>query len=197
MKTFRGRDRHFDNILVRNGSKVIHIDFTYILGSGPALDAPPISFAVEMEKAFRSLGVWEIFENLCVAAFSSARRNSSELLRIASLAFARSGIMPQRVSTFLRSKNSLRMADDDQTAENYVLKKVRKGASHPKTWLKRIAHDVVDPAWYKLLEKGFPPAVLAVKVLNEVESYETKKLARDLKEAGDDVDDAERIEIDE
>lgn len=192
----RGRDRHFDNILVKDGNEVMHIDFTYILGCGPPLDAPPIALALEMEQAFRELGVWNMFVDLCGSAFACARRNFSSVLRVASNAFSRTGIEAGQMSRFLRSKRSLYLSTDDISARDYVERQIHKGASDPQTWLKRIAHEVVDPTWYGLLRKGFPPAVAVMSWLDKGEKAALKNLAEELM-SEEDLQTGELVEVNE
>lgn len=174
---------------------MMHIDFTYILGSKPPLDAPPISLASEMQDAFEQLGCWDTFLSMCAAAFACARTNASAVLRVTRLAFARTGLRHRQITRFMRGKKSLNLAAADDDAVQYVRKQCANGASDCQTWIKRIAHDFIDPAWYGLLKKGFPPAVAIVKWMDEAENKEANKLAQELKEAGDQVEDEERVDL--
>lgn len=175
----------------------MHIDFTYILGSKPPLDAPPISLASEMVDAFERVGCWDDFVKLCGLSFVSARANSTSILRVSRHAFARCGLKESAISRFLRSQKSLYLSADDEVAREYVEEQVRNGASNAQTWIKRIAHDVIDPAWYGLLKKGFPPAVAVMSWLDNAENAEANALAQQLKEIGDQIAAEDRVEVDE
>lgn len=94
----------------------MHIDFSYILGSSPPLDALPIALALGMEQAFRELNVWDLLVDLCRSALTCALRNASSVLRIASYAFASTGIEIDQMSRFLRSTSGSYLSTDDLDA---------------------------------------------------------------------------------
>lgn len=190
-----GRDRHFDNIVIHNKLHLVHIDFTYIMGKKPPLDAPPIAIASEMEDAFRTVGVWDDFLENCAAAYASARRNSGQVLSAAALAFARTGVSVKEVSKFLRGKRSLDLGQEDEVSLEAFMKQVRESAHSAQTWVKRLAHQYVDPAWYSLIRSGFPPATAIVAYMDNVENKQAQELADQLKLAADRITDEDRVKL--
>lgn len=190
-----GRDRHFDNIVIHDDSHLIHIDFTYIMGKKPPLDAPPIAIASEMEDAFRSVGVWDEFVDCCAAAYASARRNCTQVLAAAALAFARTGVPVKTVSKFVRGRNSLNLGREDDEALEALMKQVRESAHSAQTWVKRLAHQYVDPAWYSLIRSGFPPATAIIAYMDNVENKQAQKLADQLKLAAERITDEDRVKL--
>lgn len=190
-----GRDRHFDNIVIHDGRHLAHIDFTYIMGKKPPLDAPPIAIASEMEDAFKHVGVWDDFVDSCAAAYASARTHCAPLLAAAAMAFARTGVSVSDVSRFMRGKRSLNLGAADDEAVGAFVDQVKGSAHSAQTWVKRLAHQYVDPAWYSLIRSGFPPATAIIAYMDNVENKQAQKLADQLKSAADNVTDEDRVRI--
>lgn len=190
-----GRDRHFDNIVIHDKLHLVHIDFTYIMGKKPPLDAPPIAIASEMEDAFRAVGIWDEFLESCAAAYASARRNCRQVLSAAALAFARTGVSVKEVSKFVRGRRSLDLGQEDVVALEAFMKQVRESAHSAQTWVKRLAHQYVDPAWYSLIRSGFPPATAIIAYMDNIENKQAQKLADQLKLAADRITDEDRVKL--
>jgi len=53
----------------------------------------------------------------------------------------------------------------DKTAAENIRKMVQSSAKSWQNLFKQFSHKRVDPLWYGLLEKHFPPAVIAMKVV--------------------------------
>jgi len=62
------RDRHQDNMLVKDGNIFFHIDFGHLWNQGPLIDAPRISIPMRI-KANLSQDEWSTFEQLCLDGF--------------------------------------------------------------------------------------------------------------------------------
>ncbi|KAA8495605.1 Phosphatidylinositol 3-kinase 1 [Porphyridium purpureum] len=167
------RDRHWDNIMVKNGSMLLHIDFGFVLGSTPPIDGPRFSISPDMEKAFTDVGIWNDFVELCGKAFTSLRRNAIYLVREVFLLFRHTGLKQSSVLKYMASKDSLdASAKDFESAEEYVCQQVRTASRQWATFMRSFAHDKVDPVYYKMLEAKFPPALLANAI---IEAKEKKK----------------------
>lgn len=192
-----GRDRHFDNIVIHDNRHLMHIDFTYILGKKPPLDAPPIAIASEMQDAFEEIGIWSEFVACCSEAFGSARRNSAQLLSTTTIAFARTGIPVEKAVRFIRGKRSLDLNKSDDVAIESFSRQIEYSSRSAQTWVKRLAHQFVDPAWYALIRSGFPPATAIVALMDKAENKEAEKLANRLKLAADGVTDDDRVRLEE
>lgn len=160
------------------------------------MDAPPIALASEMEEAFKQVGAWGKFILLCEAAFAAARRDAGVILQIAGLSFARSGLKIHAVNRFLRGQSSLNLGVDDETAVENVSQQVQGSAHSAQTWLKRVAHDVIDPMWYGLLKQGFPPAVAIMGMLDKNENKAAQDVAQQLADNAEAVLDEEVLRID-
>lgn len=191
-----GRDRHFDNVLVKDFYQLLHIDFGFILGNNPPIDGPPISIAPEMEVVFRELDVWEKFTDMFVDAFMSLREYAPEIIRTSVMMFTKAGFEPDEIRQFLQSKSSLNIHEHDNKAAEFMRRQLQLSSGDIKTRFKQFAHEHIDPAWYGLLEKGFPPAVAIMKLVDAKDNRAAKKLAQSKKLASL-VSEEERVNVQE
>lgn len=160
------RDRHWDNILIKEGRYLMHIDFGFLMGQMPPVDAPRFSVSGQMQTALMKLQVWDKFLVLCGKAFTGLRVCSPQVIRVATTVFVAAGFDKYLVSKFLRGKFSLNVHADDDAAVRNVVKQVSSSSKAWMTKLKSMFHSNIDPVFYSLLKNHFPPAVLAMKLVD-------------------------------
>jgi Domain found in Dishevelled, Egl-10, and Pleckstrin (DEP)/Phosphatidylinositol 3- and 4-kinase len=171
-------DRHQDNVQIQDGLTMMHIDFGFLLGSTPPIDAPRFAIYPEMEKAFVEMNAWEMFVDACENAFLAIRRLAPAVLRTCVMLFSKFGYSENAVRIFLADKFSLNTHEKhEKVAGALVRNQVKHSSADWKTRFKAYSHNHVDPTFYALLEKRFPPAVLAMKIVDAKEQRLSKKLS--------------------
>eukprot|EP00567_Pseudictyota_dubia_P010285 CAMPEP_0197437794 /NCGR_PEP_ID=MMETSP1175-20131217/4947_1 /TAXON_ID=1003142 /ORGANISM="Triceratium dubium, Strain CCMP147" /LENGTH=689 /DNA_ID=CAMNT_0042967405 /DNA_START=13 /DNA_END=2082 /DNA_ORIENTATION=- len=159
-------DRHFDNIQIKDGDTLLHIDFGMILGENPAFKTPRFSISADMEKAFRDVSIWEPFVDMCGEAFLSLRSRSAELMRLVALVLRHAGRPKTRILKYLASNQSLNIAEeDDKKAAKFVCDQVRSSSRNWELVLRKFTHNKVDPLFFKAVEKAPAGLVTAVEKL--------------------------------
>mmetsp|Transcript_10624 Transcript_10624/g.18229 ORF Transcript_10624/g.18229 Transcript_10624/m.18229 type:complete len:462 (-) Transcript_10624:46-1431(-) len=156
------RDRHLDNIIIKDSKSMLHIDFGYMLGEQAPLEGPRFSIPKAMMSAFQDLGIWNSFVKTCGQAFLSLRYEWPHLSRLLAALFVNTGRSSQAVLELLAGKYSFNLAARSPAeAEQFVMDQVE---SAPKAWegfLREISHKSVDRFFYKMVKMRFPPALLA------------------------------------
>lgn len=175
---------------------MLHIDFGFLLGTSPPIDGPPIAIAPDMEVVFRELKVWDKFVSMFLDAFSTLRTHAAIVIRTAVLIFSKAGFEEDQIRQYLMDKNSLNVHESDRKAEEFVRKQLEMSSGAVKTRFKQFAHEHIDPAWYGLLEKGFPPAVAIMKLVDAKAKRTEKRLAQGVKDANN-VGGDERVVVGE
>lgn len=193
---YRGRDRHFDNVLIKDDLHLLHIDFGFLLGTSPPIDGPPIAIAPQMELVFRELHIWKLFGDLFVDTFMALRAYAPAIVRTSVLIFSKAGYEDEQIRHYLQGKFSLNVHESDKTASEFVHRQLNVSSGDIKTKFKQFAHEHIDPAWYGLLEKGFPPAVAIMKLVDAKEQRAARKLAESIN-VSEAIDDDEKIHIQE
>eukprot|EP01104_Vermistella_antarctica_P017024 TRINITY_DN5953_c0_g2_i1.p1 TRINITY_DN5953_c0_g2~~TRINITY_DN5953_c0_g2_i1.p1 ORF type:complete len:813 (+),score=241.72 TRINITY_DN5953_c0_g2_i1:58-2439(+) len=167
------RDRHWDNVLIKDNCTLFHIDFGFLLGTAPPIDAPRFSISESMKAGLESIGKWDYFLDKCVDAFTALRRNAPVVLRAATRLFGTCGWEAGQVKTFLSSDGSLYLSMDEEAARSHIRSSLKKSPQSWKNLFKQFGHSQIDPIWYGLLKAHFPPAEYTMKL---VEGSNTKKM---------------------
>ncbi|KAI0562998.1 Phosphatidylinositol kinase [Gracilaria domingensis] len=173
-----GRDRHFDNVLVKDHQYVLHIDFGFLMGTSPPIDGPRIAIAPQMEAVFKELGIWDRFVTMCVDAFLALRAEAPAIVRSFVMMFSKAGYEEAQIRNFVQGKFSLNVHDSEKKAGDLLRRQLVMSSGDIKTKFKAFAHAHIDPAWYGLLEKGFPPAVAIMKLVDAKEQKAARKLSQ-------------------
>lgn len=160
------RDRHWDNILVKDNSILIHIDYGFLFGKVPPVDAPRFALCPGMQKAFQRLGIWDDFLDLCGRAFALLYQNAGKVIRAAELLFPFATFSPYVVRKYINGSLSLNCHVPEHESVRNLHHQIITSAASWKTKLKSLFHDWIDPIFYSLLNCKFPPAVLAIKIIN-------------------------------
>jgi hypothetical protein len=154
-----------------------HIDFGFVLNSAPPIDGPPFALYPAFESALRSVNAWDMFEDMCVDAFIAIRRLSPTVIRLAVMLFTKFGFDSDVIREVLSGKLSLNTHEEhEQVAAAFVRNQVRHSSTAWKTKFKAYSHSTIDPAFYSLLERRFPPAVLAMKIVDAKQQISSRKL---------------------
>jgi len=159
-------DRHWDNIQIRDSQMLLHIDFGMILGENPAFKTPRFSISAGMEKAFKDVGIWEPFVDMCGDAFLSLRSRSAELMRLVALVLHHAGRPRTKILKYLASQPSLNITEEDEDAAGkFVCDQVRSSSKNWETIMRKFTHDRVDPLFFKAVELAPAGLVSAVEKL--------------------------------
>jgi len=141
-------DRHKHNMLVQDSRRLLHIDFGFILGASPALDAPIIAISTGFKKRLKKEDKWETFmqdcataykdiydereliTSLCVGLFSSLASSSSESKKA-----------EQKIKDYL-SDETFYVSKSETEAIEHVAFLVKNGSKSYKRWLKNKSHKI-------------------------------------------------------
>jgi len=82
------RDRHQDNMLIKDGTIFFNIDFEHIFNQKTKFnDAPRFAIHSKMKRYLEQQGEWEKFKNICAEAFLVLQNHSSIIIQICSYLF--------------------------------------------------------------------------------------------------------------
>ena len=119
-----------------------------------------------MENAFKDVGIWEPFCDMCGAAFLSLRSRSAELMRLISLVLHHAGRPRAKILKYLASQPSLNISEENENAaEAFVCDQVRSSSKNWETMMRKFTHDRVDPLFFKAVEFAPSGLVSAVEKL--------------------------------
>jgi len=96
------RDRHWDNVVIKDSSMLVQIDFGYVLGGQAPIEGPKFPVSPDMQKAFVEVGIWENFVDMCGKAFTSLRNNGPAVGREIYTLFRHTGLSYKKILQFLR-----------------------------------------------------------------------------------------------
>jgi len=166
-------DRHWDNILIRNKHTLLHIDFGFLLGTQPPIDAPKFSISSDMKNALICVGEWNTFIDLAVSAYKVLRDRSKEVIRAGKLIYSLA--LDWEASAIEDYFNaSLQLKLDEDTALSNIRAELEGSSIAWQNFFKQFSHKTIDPVWYGLLRRHFPPAVA---IMSKVEDSSKEKAA--------------------
>jgi hypothetical protein len=172
------RDRHWDNILIADETTLMHIDFGFLLGQEPPIDAPRFSISPAMQAAFEQLGIWDDFLEVCGRAFLVLHRRAGRVLRAVEAIFPYAGFPKYVLRKHINGPFALNSHVSEKESVENVIAQIAGSASAWKTKLKSVFHNNIDPVFYSLLENRFPPAVLAMKIVDGKRDSKGKTVIR-------------------
>lgn len=168
-------DRHPENVQIQNEGTMLHIDFGFLLGSKPPIDGPRFAIYPEMQNALENVNAWDLFVDMCERAFLALRRRAPAITRVATMLFTKFGFDEVSIREFLNSSLDTHQSNE-RAAGGVVRHEVMNSSSMWKTKFKLYAHEKIDPVFYSALEKRFPPAVFAMKIVDAKQQHAAKKL---------------------
>ena len=133
------RDRHFDNVLVRDTDcTLFHIDFGFVLGDTASVDTSKFAITSDLKKL---MGVyWDKFIELGVLAFLVLRQQHKFLINYARIAFAYLN-KGEMVEQFIKRQLRIDDMEDDQAAK-YIARKLKESPGSKRTKFKNTLHSI-------------------------------------------------------
>eukprot|EP01129_Flabellula_baltica_P006048 TRINITY_DN2231_c0_g1_i3.p1 TRINITY_DN2231_c0_g1~~TRINITY_DN2231_c0_g1_i3.p1 ORF type:complete len:903 (-),score=176.24 TRINITY_DN2231_c0_g1_i3:103-2811(-) len=136
------RDRHQDNMLIRDDIVFFNIDFEHIFNQKTKFnDAPRFAIHSEMRSQLVKLGEWERFKTICAEGFTVIQNHSSMIIHICSLLF---DPVYKDVNSSVRSflTESLMVGRSPRASAESIKVLCEKGASSLFKTIKFMAHDL-------------------------------------------------------
>jgi len=132
------RDRHQDNMMVKDNHIFFHIDFGFILNDAPGFDAPIFSIPRGVKNNLAP-AEWRNFVGLCARAFAILHNNSGVILNTCSMLLGR---LPDMVLAEAKKYlvRSLMVSLPSATAQQTIIDLVGKGSSSTQKELKYLMH---------------------------------------------------------
>jgi len=124
------RDRHQDNMLIKDGYIFFNIDFGHLWNQGPLVDAPRIAIPVRL-KSNLFLEEWDLLVELCVNAFLILHKNAAHIVSICSTLFKtiHEKEKVESIEDFLYGNNSLMINGTEEQARAKFKRVIIKCAS--------------------------------------------------------------------
>jgi len=134
------RDRHRDNMMIKNDGTFFHIDFAYLFNKETWFDANRFAIPTEIKQILQDK--WLRFLSLCGNAYILLRRNSGMITHYCTKLFA--GIFPEAtVRECLNSAFQLNISEDE-ARENIKIMVTSGEASNKKK---------IKDMWHKFTKK--------------------------------------------
>jgi len=142
-------DRHKHNMLVQDSRTLLHIDFGFILGVSPALDAPRIAVSSGLKKRLKKENKWTSFLKDCETAYKDLYDEKDMLIELCILLFsslAKGGKgeekkAAEKVRDYLAEETFYLSKSQDQAVQHLVYL-VQNGPKSYKRWLKNKSHKI-------------------------------------------------------
>jgi len=133
------RDRHEDNMLIKDNHIFFHIDFGHLWNNRPLVDAPRISIPNGIKNIALTESEWNYLLKLFIDGYSVLYLNSSTVINVTSTLF-QDIKNPQYVNKFLKSENSLMVDIDLETAKERMAQIFTQSFESISKTLKNFAH---------------------------------------------------------
>lgn len=131
------KDRHSDNILIKEDATVFHIDFGHVLGRGVTMDTGPFAITPEFKDVLEQWYSWHAFIEVCERAFLVLRLHANVIAEFATLLLR--PIFPDTdIAAFVKKKLMVDMPLLDATLR--LRKMVLSAPANYKTRLKNFVH---------------------------------------------------------
>lgn len=129
------RDRHRDNMMIKEDGTFFHIDFGYVFNKETWFDANRFAIPTEVKQILQDR--WQRFINLCGNAYVILRRNDGLIIHLCTKLF--SGIFPEEViRATLVSAFQLHLSEED--ACRNIKEMVQSGEASNKKKVKDLWH---------------------------------------------------------
>eukprot|EP01127_Copromyxa_protea_P012209 TRINITY_DN3157_c0_g1_i3.p1 TRINITY_DN3157_c0_g1~~TRINITY_DN3157_c0_g1_i3.p1 ORF type:complete len:654 (+),score=84.54 TRINITY_DN3157_c0_g1_i3:466-2427(+) len=136
------RDRHQDNMMIKDDKIFFHIDFGFILNEQPGFDAPIFSIPREVKRSL-STNEWNFFLKVCGDAFAVLHQNFDIILKAClEIMNAFTDITGEQIRKYLTA--SLMVSLSEAAAKQKVRQLVQEGALSTQKEMKYFMHDIAQ-----------------------------------------------------
>ena len=131
------KDRHYDNLLIRNDGTLFHIDFAYILGETiKGIDASKMAIIKDFY-TFLNHKKWNEFIDISVKIYQILRINYKQLIQFGQIIF-KPLYSSKNINEYLIK--SLKINETDTNALQYFRQKLLNSPTNIKTNVKNKVH---------------------------------------------------------
>lgn len=135
------RDRHQDNMMIKDNSIFFHIDFGFVLNEQPGFDAPIFSIPRGVRKHLAP-NEWDFFLKVCGDAFVALHRLGTLIMQMCEKVFSSESISSEQVRRYL--SNSLMIGQSAIAAKNKIRSLVIEGSNSVQKEAKYFVHDLAQ-----------------------------------------------------
>lgn len=134
------RDRHQDNMMIKDNKIFFHIDFGFILNEQPGFDAPIFSIPRGIKRHL-SQNEWNFFLKVCGDSFAVLHLNFELIVKACVEAMSFMGsVTPAQIRQYLAT--SLMVGLPEATAKHVLRTKVMEGVASTQKEVKYLMHDI-------------------------------------------------------
>jgi hypothetical protein len=136
------RDRHQDNMLIKDDHIFFHIDFGHLWNRGPIIDAPRIS--IPMRFKAKLAAEWPRLEQLCLEGFKVLFQHGDLIKTLCATLFKSTTENSMIIEQFVRGRNSLMLDMSELEANGRFEKILTKSLEnhHVRRKIKNWAHEL-------------------------------------------------------
>uniref|UniRef100_A0A6B2LBZ0 PI3K/PI4K catalytic domain-containing protein n=1 Tax=Arcella intermedia TaxID=1963864 RepID=A0A6B2LBZ0_9EUKA len=132
------RDRHQDNMMIKDNKIFFHIDFGFIFNDAPGFDAPIFSIPGDFRRNITQ-DEWNFFLKLCGDAFAVLHRNSGVIINACTLLMQElPTISVAQVRKYL--VKSLMVRKSEKSAKQKIREEISAGIVSTQKELKYLVH---------------------------------------------------------
>jgi len=134
------RDRHQDNMMIKDNSTFFHIDFGFIFNDAPGFDAPIFSIPREFRKNITN-DEWGFFLKNCGDSFVVLHQNAGVIINACTSLFENlPGLNSEQVRKYL--VRSLMVGLSEQSAKHKIRGFIVDGSTSTQKEMKYLMHDL-------------------------------------------------------
>eukprot|EP01130_Rhizamoeba_saxonica_P000642 TRINITY_DN10591_c0_g1_i1.p1 TRINITY_DN10591_c0_g1~~TRINITY_DN10591_c0_g1_i1.p1 ORF type:complete len:826 (+),score=147.18 TRINITY_DN10591_c0_g1_i1:127-2604(+) len=143
------RDRHQDNMMIKDDFTFFHIDFGWMFGQGPLIDAPIFSIPTGFKRNL-SKEEWKLFKRMCCMAFATLHRNAGLVINLSCKLFTNI-VSSGKVRKFMCK--SLMVKEMEEDAMEKINELVNQGSKSFQKELKYFTHTIATSVSDKKIKK--------------------------------------------
>jgi len=174
------RDRHEDNMLIKDNHIFFHIDFGHLWNNGPFLDAPRIAIPDPIKTISLTKEEWGSLKSIFMDGFSVLYKNVDIIVNIATSLFK--GIEDsERIRQFITGENSLMVKTKLHIARHKLGKIFRQSYDSITKSLKNFAHrlQVSGNPSSPIKRRSLPPFITEINEADELTKSDSFDIQRE------------------